>query len=71
MRANTQNAQQGEQETSRVGEGREKNQWRTGTCGDLWKGEGWGRVHRVNKMDTTRTFRKEGREFEGGGFGVD
>ena len=28
-------------------------------------------VHRVNKMDTTGTFRKESREFEGGGFGVD
>ena len=25
----------------------------------------------VNKMDTTGTFRKESREFEGGGFGVD
>ena len=29
-----------------------------------------GGVHRVNKMDTTWTFRKESREFEGG-FGVD
>ena len=28
-------------------------------------------VHRVNKMDTTGTFRKESREFEGGVFGVD
>ena len=25
----------------------------TETIGDLWKGEGWGRVHRVNKMDTS------------------
>ena len=33
--------------------------------------EGWGGVHKVNKMDTTETFRKESREFEGGGFGVD
>ena len=32
--------------------------------GDLWKREGWGGVHVVNKMDTTRTFRKESREFE-------
>ena len=36
------------------------------SLGDLWKGEGWGGVHRVNKMDTTGTFRKESREFEGG-----
>ena len=28
-------------------------------------------VHRVNKMDITRTFRKESREFEGGEVGVD
>ena len=41
------------------------------TLGDLWKGEGWGREHGVHKMDTTRTFRKESREFEGGGFAVD
>ena len=32
---------------------------------------GMGRVHWVNKMATTGTFRKESREFEGGGFGVD
>ena len=37
----------------------------------MWKGEGWGGVHGVNKMDTTGTFRKDNREFEGGGFGVD
>jgi len=24
---------------------------------DLWKGEGWGGEHGVNKMDTTGTFR--------------
>ena len=29
--------------------------------------EEWGRVQRVNKMDMTGTFRKESREFEGGG----
>ena len=45
--------------------------WGTETIGDPWKGEGWGRVHGGNKMDTTWTFRKESREFEGGGFGVD
>ena len=28
-------------------------------------------VRGVNKMDITGTFRKESREFEGGGFGVD
>ena len=31
-------------------------QWGTET-GDLWKGEGWGGEHGVNKMDTTATFR--------------
>ena len=46
-------------------EGRTK-QWRTEALGDLWKGEGWGGEHRVYKMDTTGTFRKESREFEGG-----
>ena len=35
------------------------------------KGEGWGGEHGVYKMDITGTFRKESREFEGGGFGVD
>ena len=30
-----------------------------------------GGVHRVNKMNNSGTFRKESREFEGGGFGVD
>ena len=71
MAANTQNIQM-ELETRGVGEGRTK-QWGTETLGDLWKGEGWsgeqdGGEH---KMDITRTFRKESREFEGGGFGVD
>ena len=41
------------------------------TLGDLWNGEGWGGVPGEYKMDTTGTFRKESREFEGGGFGVD
>ena len=45
-------------------------QWGTETL-DLWKGEGWGGEHGVYKMDITGTFRKESREFEGGGFGVD
>ena len=45
--------------------------WGAKTLGDLWKEEGWGREHGVNKMDTTGTFRKESREFEGGGLGVD
>ena len=53
-----------------VGEGRTQ-QWGTETLGDLWKGEGLGGEHRVYKMDITGTFRKESREFEGGGFGVD
>ena len=48
-------------------EGRTK-QWETETLGDLWKGEGWGRDHGEY---ITGTFRKESREFEGGGFGVD
>ena len=54
MRGNTQNVQQGEQETR----------------GDLWKGEGWGGQHGEYKMDITGTFRKESREFEGRGFGA-
>ena len=45
-------------------------QWETETL-DLWKGEGWGREHGLYKMDSTGTFRKESREFEGDGFGVD
>ena len=70
MRAKTQNVQQGEQKIREVGEGR-TNQWGTETLGDLWKGERWGEVHGVNKMNITATFRKESREFEGGGFGVE
>jgi len=43
----------------------------TETSGDLWKGEGWGGEHGGYKMDITGTIKKESREFEGGGFGVD
>ena len=32
-----------------------------------WKGEGWDNEHGEYKMDITGTFRKESREFEGGG----
>ena len=64
--ANTHNVM----ETRRTGEGNTK-QWGTETLGGLWKGKGWGGEHGVNKMDTTGTFRKESREFEGGGFGMD
>jgi len=69
MRANT-------QRTTRVGrrqEGWEREGQNSGeeTLGDLWKGEGWGGEHGVYKMDSTGTFRKESREFEGGGFRVD
>ena len=42
-------------------------QWGTETLGDLWKGEGWGGEHGVYKLDITGTFRKESRQFEGGG----
>ena len=59
--------QQGEQEISEGGEGRTK-QWGTETLGDLWKE--WGEENGVNKMDITGAFRKESREFEGGGFEV-
>ena len=59
----------GGHETRGVRVGRTK-QWGTETFGDLWKGEGWGGEHVVNKMDITVTFRKESREFEGGGFRV-
>ena len=31
--------------------------------------KGWGGEHGVYKMDSTGTFRKESREFEGGGLG--
>ena len=48
-----------------------QNSGGTETLGDLWKGEGWGGVHGVYKMDTSGTFRKENRELERGGFGVD
>ena len=34
-----------------------QNSGGTETLGDLWKREGWGGVHRVNKMDTTRAFK--------------
>ena len=44
-------------------------QWGTETLGDLWKREGWSGEHGEYKMDITRTFRKESREFEGGGLG--
>ena len=64
MRANTQCIARG------AGVGRTK-QWGKETFGDLWKGEGWGGVHGEYKMDITGIFRKESREFEGGGFGVD
>ena len=34
-------------------------------------GGGGGAEHGIYKMNITGTFRKESREFEGGGFGVD
>ena len=46
-------------------------QWGTETLGDLWKGEGRGGEHGAYKMDIAGTFRKESREFEVGGLGVD
>ena len=69
IRANSQHIQ-GEQETMGTGEGSTK-QCGTEAFRHLWKGEGWGGVLRVNKMDTTGTFRKESRAFEGGRFCVD
>ena len=63
MRANTKRTATGH-ETIGVGVGRTK-QWGTETL-DLWKGEGWG-----IQNGHTGTFRKESREFEGGGVGVD
>ena len=69
MRANT-------QRTSRGGMRQEGREWegqnsgeQTETLGDLWKGEGWGGEYWVNKMDITGTFKRESREFEGGGLG--
>ena len=64
MRANTQNVQEGQEREG-------QNSGGTETLGDLWKGEGWGGDHGVYNMDITGTFRKESREFEGVGFGVD
>ena len=55
MRAHTQCTARGHEERG-AGEGRTK-QWEAETLGDLWKGEGLGGVHMVNKMDTTGTFR--------------
>ena len=55
-------------ETRGAGVGRTK-QWGTETLGDLWNGEGWGGEPGEYKMDITGTFRKESREFEGGGLG--
>ena len=46
-------------------------QWGTEALGDLWKEEGWSGEHGEYKMDIAGTFRKESREFEGIGFGVD
>ena len=55
-------------ETRGAGDGRTK-QWGPETVGDLWKGDAWGGEHGGYNMDTTGTFRKESREFEGGGLG--
>ena len=69
MRTNT-------QRTARRGMRQEGREWKgqnsgEETLGDLWKADGWVGEHLVYKMDITGTFRKESREFEGGGFGVD
>ena len=70
MRANAQlTASGGMRQEGREWEG--QNSGGTETLGDLWKGEGWGGDHGVYNMDITGTFRKESREFEGVGFGVD
>ena len=50
MRANTQNVQQGEQETRGAGDGRKK-QWGTEILGDRWKGEGWGQQGTWGQQD--------------------
>ena len=71
MRANTQNIQQGEQETRGVGEERKKTVGNRDMRRSVEETAGWGGEHRVYKMGTTGTFRKESRELEGGGFGVD
>jgi len=53
------------------GREREGQNKKTEILGDMWKAERWGGEHRLYKMDITGTFRKESREFEGGGIGVD
>ena len=69
------NAQQGEQETRGVGEERKKTvgnrDMRRSVEG---RGMGWGTQGKLQGLSgpyTTGTFRKESREFEGGGFGAD
>ena len=78
MRANTQNVQQGEQETRGVGEGWKKLGNRDMRRSVEGRGMGWGtqgkqdgRHRDFSSPYTTGTFRKESREFEEGGFGVD
>ena len=48
---------------------RRTKQWGTETLGDLWMGEGWGGVHGVNKMDTTRTSGRKTRNLKEVGLG--
>ena len=49
-------------------EGKNNEEQKHGICG---RERDRGGVHRVNKMDTPGTFRKESREYERDGFGVD
>ena len=61
MRVNTQRtARQGMRQEGQESEGQNSGEQ---TLGDLWRREGWGGEHGVNKMDITGTFRKESREF--------
>ena len=71
MRANMQKRTTRGAGDKRDGRGKEKKTSGKQTLGDLWKGESMDRVHRVNKMDTTRTFRSlHYRDFQEGKQGI-
>ena len=70
MRDNAQNAQQGEQEVRGAGEGRKKTVRNRDMRSVVGSGMGWGTI-RVNKMDTTGTFRSlHDRGFQEGKQGI-
>ena len=79
MRANTQNVQQRGAGDKKDGRGKDKTEWNRDMRRSVeGRGMGWGTQgkqdgHHRGFQDLARqgTFGTEGREFEGGGFGVD